>query len=166
MDKIIDKLIEIFKKIPIETINKYNKFLVTNRSKFFFILFICILLAIITNNIFDKKIAYSLLISTLAIIISEYINNQNISTENINPVGKSSPEGLQPSASGQSNLIGGVAPITYLLSEILINMQNDYIRQNQQYNIKNELVQSIIISSFLIPIIGEKNTRIFYKLFR
>ena len=27
--------------------------------------------------IFDKKIAYSLLISTLAIIISEYINNQN-----------------------------------------------------------------------------------------
>ena len=145
----IDKL----NKIPTETINKYDKFLVTNRSKFFFILFICILLGMITNNIFNKKIAYSLLISTLAIIIIEYINNQNNNLkEHINP-------------KGQSNLTGGMSPAIYLLSEILISLKNEYIRQNQQYNIKNEPVQSIITNSFLIPIIGEKNTRIFYKLF-
>ena len=177
MDKIIDKLIEIFKKIPIETINKYNTFLVTNKSKFFFILFICILLAMITNNIFDNKIAYSLLISTLAIIISEYINNKNnnlteehskiIDLPNLTEEEHSSKETInikeeQSKIIDLPNLKGGMSPTTYLLSKILINIKNEYFRQN---DIKNESVQSIITNSFLIPIIGEKNTRIFYKLF-
>ena len=173
MEQIINKLINVFTNIPKNIIDTYNKFLITNRSKFFFILLLCILLGMSFNNIFDNTIAYSLLISTLAIIIYDYYNykkNKKIKFSNLDNTeldsGSSSDSGSESDEDIEQILGGGSGiELSWLFIRILTNMKDEFINNHPELSLDNEPFQSVFINSFLIPILGEKGTRIFYKLF-
>ena len=163
MEQIINKLINIFKNIPKNIIDTYNKFLITNRSKFCFILFLCILLGMSFNNIFDNTIAYSLLISTLAIIIYDYYNykkNKRIRFDEYGELRIDSDSDSEPDLYGGSGI-----ELSWIFIKILTNMKDEFINNHPELSLDNEPFQSVFINSFLIPILGEKGTRIFYKLF-
>lgn len=168
MNQIIDKLIQVFKKIPIETMNTYNKFLITNRSKFCFILFLFILLGMVVNNIFDNAIAYGLLISTLAIIFYDYYyykpknTKLRISKHDNTELASDSDSGSDPDS---DKSLGGGSLESFVFFKLLSEMKNEYETKNQESKLDNELFQSIFLNTFLIPILGEKGTRIFYRLF-